>query len=168
MGSCLDLLKKHSHAEYCNNQPHPLLFKLLLTMVVSFYISESTLHLVLRLRGGVIEPSMRLLAQKYNCDKMICRKWVILCIVILACLVIRDNVLSRIVTNFGYWYTSYSDCHCMLLYHLWPLQVTYIIIVWCLGRLSSTYVSSFTNQSTFSDIEMFPAWVDGFFFFFGC
>jgi len=35
---------------------------------------ESTLHLVLRLRGGVIEPSLRLLAQKYNCDKMICRK----------------------------------------------------------------------------------------------
>ena len=27
-----------------------------------------------RLRGGVIEPSLRLLAQKYNCDKMICRK----------------------------------------------------------------------------------------------
>ena len=35
---------------------------------------ESTLHLVLRLRGGVIEPSMKVLAQKYNCDKMICRK----------------------------------------------------------------------------------------------
>ena len=35
---------------------------------------ESTLHLVLRLRGGVFEPSLRLLAQKYNCDKMICRK----------------------------------------------------------------------------------------------
>merc|ERR1712168_562353 len=35
---------------------------------------ESTLHLVLRLRGGVIEPSLRLLAQKYNCDKVICRK----------------------------------------------------------------------------------------------
>lgn len=36
--------------------------------------TESTLHLVLRLRGGVIEPTMRVLAQKYNCDKMICRK----------------------------------------------------------------------------------------------
>ncbi|XP_006879200.1 PREDICTED: ubiquitin-60S ribosomal protein L40-like [Elephantulus edwardii] len=35
---------------------------------------ESTLHLVLRLRGGIIEPSLRRLAQKYNCDKMICRK----------------------------------------------------------------------------------------------
>jgi len=35
---------------------------------------ESTLHLVLRLRGGVIEPTLRILAQKYNCDKMICRK----------------------------------------------------------------------------------------------
>merc|ERR1711933_295044 len=29
---------------------------------------ESTLHLVLRLRGGVIEPTLRLLAQKYNAD----------------------------------------------------------------------------------------------------
>ena len=36
--------------------------------------TESTLHLVLRLRGGIIEPSLRMLAQKYNCDKMICRK----------------------------------------------------------------------------------------------
>merc|ERR1712002_430011 len=35
---------------------------------------ESTLHLVLRLRGGVIEPSLKLLAQKYNCDKLICRR----------------------------------------------------------------------------------------------
>merc|ERR1711884_182012 len=35
---------------------------------------ESTLHLVLRLRGVVIEPTLRLLAQKYNSDKMICRK----------------------------------------------------------------------------------------------
>ena len=38
---------------------------------------ESTLHLVLRLRGGItIEPSLRILAQKYNCDKMICRKYI--------------------------------------------------------------------------------------------
>jgi len=35
---------------------------------------ESTLHLVLRLRGGIIEPSLKTLASKYNCDKMICRK----------------------------------------------------------------------------------------------
>uniref|UniRef100_A0A2K5HK93 Ubiquitin-ribosomal protein eL40 fusion protein n=2 Tax=Colobus angolensis palliatus TaxID=336983 RepID=A0A2K5HK93_COLAP len=35
---------------------------------------ESTPHLVLPLRGGIIEPSLRQLAQKYNCDKMICRK----------------------------------------------------------------------------------------------
>lgn len=38
------------------------------------FFLESTLHLVLRLRGGVIEPTLRILAQKYNCDKMICRK----------------------------------------------------------------------------------------------
>ena len=35
---------------------------------------ESTLHLVLRLRGGVIEPSLKLLAQKTNVNKLICRK----------------------------------------------------------------------------------------------
>uniref|UniRef100_A0A8C6EVF8 Ubiquitin-ribosomal protein eL40 fusion protein n=1 Tax=Marmota marmota marmota TaxID=9994 RepID=A0A8C6EVF8_MARMA len=35
---------------------------------------ESTLYLVLHLRGGIIEPFLCQLAQKYNCDKMICRK----------------------------------------------------------------------------------------------
>lgn len=35
---------------------------------------ESTLHLVLRLRGGIIEPSLKALASKYNCEKTICRK----------------------------------------------------------------------------------------------
>jgi hypothetical protein len=35
---------------------------------------ESTLHLVLRLRGGVIEPTLAALAKKYNCERMICRK----------------------------------------------------------------------------------------------
>jgi large subunit ribosomal protein L40e len=34
---------------------------------------ESTLHLVLRLRGGVIEPTLAALARKTNCEKMICR-----------------------------------------------------------------------------------------------
>ena len=32
------------------------------------------MHLVLHLRGGIIEPSLHILAQKYNCDKLICRK----------------------------------------------------------------------------------------------
>ncbi|KAK4537171.1 hypothetical protein CDCA_CDCA11G3196 [Cyanidium caldarium] len=35
---------------------------------------ESTLHLVLRLRGGLIEPSLAALARKYNCDKQVCRE----------------------------------------------------------------------------------------------
>mmetsp|Transcript_31437 Transcript_31437/g.73736 ORF Transcript_31437/g.73736 Transcript_31437/m.73736 type:complete len:129 (-) Transcript_31437:104-490(-) len=35
---------------------------------------ESTLHLVLRLRGGMIEPSLQILARKYKTDKQICRK----------------------------------------------------------------------------------------------
>eukprot|EP01066_Platyproteum_vivax_P009992 Platyproteum_vivax@DN4441_c0_g1_i2.p1 len=34
---------------------------------------ESTLHLSYKLLGGVIEPSLALLAKKYNCDKKICR-----------------------------------------------------------------------------------------------
>jgi len=38
------------------------------------FFQESTLHLVLRLRGGIIEPSLKALASKYNCDKAICRK----------------------------------------------------------------------------------------------
>ena len=35
---------------------------------------ESTLHLVLRLLGGVVDASLAVLARKYNCDKLICRK----------------------------------------------------------------------------------------------
>merc|ERR1711879_750713 len=35
---------------------------------------ESTLHLVLHLRGGIIEPSLKILAQKYNTNKLICRR----------------------------------------------------------------------------------------------
>ncbi len=35
---------------------------------------ESTLHLVLRLRGGVIEPSLQVLARSYKCDTKVCRK----------------------------------------------------------------------------------------------
>ncbi|KAM0914926.1 hypothetical protein ACQ4PT_011196 [Festuca glaucescens] len=40
-------------------------------------LKESTLHLVLGLQGGrgpCYEPSLRALAEKYNSDKMICRK----------------------------------------------------------------------------------------------
>jgi len=37
---------------------------------------ESTLHLVLRLRGGIIEPSLQVLAKKYNTDKVVCRSYV--------------------------------------------------------------------------------------------
>ena len=63
-------------------------------MLTGALLQESTLHLVLRLRGGIIEPSLKALASKYNCksrhaweyvggnklmigvpgDKMICRK----------------------------------------------------------------------------------------------
>ena len=39
---------------------------------------ESTPHLVLSIFGGVIEPSLRVLAKKTNADKLICRKCVVL------------------------------------------------------------------------------------------
>ncbi|CAH9095798.1 unnamed protein product [Cuscuta epithymum] len=35
---------------------------------------ESTLHLVLRLRGGIFEPSLKALALKYMQHKKVCRK----------------------------------------------------------------------------------------------
>jgi len=44
------------------------------TLVECGISKEDTLHLSLRLLGGIIEPSLRMLAQKYNCDKQICRK----------------------------------------------------------------------------------------------
>ena len=44
-----------------------------LTLAPTARRTESTLHLVLRLRGGVIEPTLIKLAQKYNQEKKICR-----------------------------------------------------------------------------------------------
>mmetsp|Transcript_7668 Transcript_7668/g.23214 ORF Transcript_7668/g.23214 Transcript_7668/m.23214 type:complete len:131 (+) Transcript_7668:94-486(+) len=35
---------------------------------------ESTFHLVFRLKGGAIEPTLQALARKYNCEKKVCRK----------------------------------------------------------------------------------------------
>ncbi len=35
---------------------------------------EDTLHLLLRLRGGLIEPTLAALARATNCDRKICRK----------------------------------------------------------------------------------------------
>lgn len=43
---------------------------------LSFYniVQESTVHLVSRLCGGAnLDPSLATLAQKYNCDKKVCR-----------------------------------------------------------------------------------------------
>jgi ribosomal protein L40E len=36
--------------------------------------ANATLFEVFNLAGGVMEPSLRLLASEYKCDKMICRK----------------------------------------------------------------------------------------------
>jgi ribosomal protein L40E len=35
---------------------------------------DSTLHLLLRLRGGGMDPTAVVIARKYNCDKKVCRK----------------------------------------------------------------------------------------------
>ena len=35
---------------------------------------ESTLHLVLRLRGGAFDPTLAALAKTFSCEKMVCRK----------------------------------------------------------------------------------------------
>ena len=35
---------------------------------------HSTLHLLLRLKGGVYDPSLAALAKTFNCEKNICRK----------------------------------------------------------------------------------------------
>lgn len=35
---------------------------------------EDTLHVLLRLRGGLIEPTLAALARATNCDRKICRK----------------------------------------------------------------------------------------------
>ncbi|KAI8031717.1 Cell division cycle 5-like protein [Camellia lanceoleosa] len=45
-----------------------------IAIAMTMVTGESTLHLVLSLRGGIIEPSLMALARKYNQDKMICRK----------------------------------------------------------------------------------------------
>jgi len=50
---------------------HPLAFDALPALLI---LTESTLHLVLRLRGGIIEPSLLVLARKYRTDKKICRR----------------------------------------------------------------------------------------------
>jgi ribosomal protein L40E len=39
-----------------------------------FLILHSCFWYLLSLRGGLIEPSLKVLASKYNCDKQICRK----------------------------------------------------------------------------------------------
>mmetsp|Transcript_81482 Transcript_81482/g.136366 ORF Transcript_81482/g.136366 Transcript_81482/m.136366 type:complete len:127 (+) Transcript_81482:62-442(+) len=38
-------------------------------------VSSASLRLLMRMRGGVMmEPSLQVLARKYNCDKLVCRK----------------------------------------------------------------------------------------------
>lgn len=57
-----------------------MIFHVIVVLMRYFQFQESTLHLVLRLRGGIIEPSLKALASKYNCEKSICRKcyvWII-------------------------------------------------------------------------------------------
>nr|QLA09640.1 60S large subunit ribosomal protein eL40 [Euglena gracilis]6ZJ3_L2 Chain L2, Ribosomal protein eL40 [Euglena gracilis] len=40
-----------------------------------YKLDAATIHVVARLRGGVMmEPTLQALARKYNCEKMVCRK----------------------------------------------------------------------------------------------
>lgn len=50
-----------------------LLYLLCYSTCVLTVAQEATLHLALSLPGGIIEPSLKALASKYNCEKMICR-----------------------------------------------------------------------------------------------
>ena len=53
---------------------------------------ESTLHLVLRLRGGIIEPSLVVLAKKTNVDRAVCRKYVFVIAIELAARAVNSLV----------------------------------------------------------------------------
>ena len=44
-------------------------------MIGDYHIgSEATVEMLVKMAGGVIEPTLAALAKKYNCEKMICRK----------------------------------------------------------------------------------------------
>ena len=66
--TCIDHQVQGAISRACCQSAHQQLISL------ACLFAESTLHLVLRLRGGIIEPSLQILARKYNQDKMICRK----------------------------------------------------------------------------------------------
>ena len=44
--------------------------------ILSYYkiVNNSTLNLILRLRGGVYDPSLAAIAKEKNCEKKVCRK----------------------------------------------------------------------------------------------
>ena len=49
------------------------------TLAESAVHAGSVLLFVLRAHGGVMmEPTLQVLARKYNCDKLVCRKYVLL------------------------------------------------------------------------------------------
>lgn len=45
-----------------------------LTLADCNIMKESTLHVLLRLRGGIIQPYLKMLAEANNCNRKICRK----------------------------------------------------------------------------------------------
>lgn len=75
--------------------------------------------MVLRLRGGIIEPSLKALASKYNCDKAICRK----CYVSLRHTP-REHATedTGILTLFPTSGSSSSPCHQLPQKEVWPHQ----------------------------------------------
>lgn len=58
---------------------------------------------MLRLRGGIIEPSLMALARKYNAEKMICRKWVLREIMLYILSISALGFRSLALTSFCLW-----------------------------------------------------------------
>jgi ribosomal protein L40E len=61
------------HSERARALARAALILAVLCLTPSLPRAESTLHLVLRLRGGVIDPGLMELAKKFNQDKQVCR-----------------------------------------------------------------------------------------------
>jgi len=63
--SMITIFRKNPHCTSSSGMFFFLSPNSLLIRIVFFFVS---------LRGGIIEPSLKVLASKYNCDKQICRK----------------------------------------------------------------------------------------------
>ena len=75
----MDLKNKIENIEGISKDKQQLYFNntnLEETKILSYYriVNNSTLNLILRLRGGVYDPSLAAIAKEKNCEKKVCRK----------------------------------------------------------------------------------------------